>query len=393
MTTTVYNLNSIKQLIDLNGDRINFELQFKIDSTDGSPFDVLIVTQEMLDSGKELIYQKAEGTIGGNIVADQGVYQNYLLLLKSDEPTEVTVYTQIRDLPVSQQPQQPQPQQPQPQQPPQQQFQQQNVSSPINKRKKNKINWSNIILIVVGIILLAIVCWMFYKYFTKEENKNQEILDTDKLTQDISQSLVSTINEKLNNSEDNITKKLSKTVDNINEKIDGKLNNLHKEMNALPNNLSSNFDKLSGNLSELNDNISKLPNKLSDDLSELNDNISKLPDKLSGNLNDKLSGNFEKLHEQLSGNLNDKLSGNFEKLHEQFQGEIEKNNGFISEAIGTTLNKAQLSKTTDLDSIKSQLNDISVKLNNDDIQIKNPLNKSSNKKTLVDQIKNLKIPS
>jgi hypothetical protein len=371
MTTTVYNLNSIKQLIDLNGDRINFELQFKIDSTDGSPFDVLIVTQEMLDSGKELIYQKAEGTIGGNIVADQGVYQNYLLLLKSDEPTEVTVYTQIRDLPVSQQPQQPQQQ---PQQPQQQQFQQQNVSSPINKRKKNKINWSNIILIVVGIILLAIVCWMFYKYFTKEENKKQEILDTDKLTQDISQSLVSTINEKLNNSEDNITKKLSKTVDNINEKIDGKLNNLHKEMNALPNNLSSNFDKLSGNLSELNDNISKLPNKLSDDLSELNDNISKLPDKLSGNLNDKLSGNFE-------------------KLHEQFQGEIEKNNGFISEAIGTTLNKAQLSKTTDLDSIKSQLNDISVKLNNDDIQIKNPLNKSSNKKTLVDQIKNLKIPS
>jgi hypothetical protein len=386
MTTTVYNLNSIKQLIDLNGDRINFELQFKIDSTDGTPFDALIVTQEMLDSGQELIYQKAEGTIGGNIVADQGVYQNYLLLLKSDEPTEVSVYTQIKDLPVSQPQQQIQPQQP---------LQQQNIYSPINKKRKNKINWSNIILIVVGIILLAIVCWMFYKYFTKEENVKQEILDTDKLTHDISQSLVSTIDERLNNSEDNITKKLSKTVDNINEKIDGKLNNLHKEMNELPNNLSGNFDKLSGNINELNNNISKLPGKLSGNLSELNDNISKLPDKLSGNLSE-LNDNISKLPGKLSGNLselNDKLSGNLEKLHEQFQGEIEKNSGLISEAIGTTLNKAQLSKTTDLDSIKSQLNDISVRLSNEDVQVKNPLSKSSNKKSLVDQIKNLKIPS
>lgn len=370
MTTTVYNLNSIKQLIDLNGDRINFELQFKIDSTDGEPFDVLIVTQEMLDSGQELIYQKAEGSIGGNIVADQGLYQNYLLLLKSDVPIEVTVYTQIKDLPMSQPQQQVQSQQ-QVQQQVQQQRPQQH--SPINK-KKNKINWSNIILIVIGIILLVIVCWMFYKYFTKDENKKQEILDTDKLTHDISQSLVSTIDEKLNNSTNSITKTLTKTVDNINEKIDGKLNNLHKDMN----------NKLSSNLNELNENISKLPGQFSGNLNELNENISKLPGQLSGNLSE-LNENISKLPGQ--------LSGNFEKLHEQFQGDIEKNNGLISEAIGNTLNKSQLSKTTDLDTIKSQLNDISVKLNNEDGQIKNPLSKSLNKENLKNTIKNLKISS
>ena len=376
MTTTVYNLNSIKQLIDLNGDRINFELQFKIDSTDGSPFDVLIVTQEMLDSGQELIYQKADGSIGGNIVADQGLYQNYLLLLKSDSPTEVTVYTQIKDLPMSQpQQQEVQQQEVQQQQFQQQQFQQQRPQqhSPINKRK-NKINWSNIILIAIGIILLAIVCWMFYKYFTKDENIKKEILDTDKLTHDISQSLVSTIDEKLNNSANNLTKTLTKTVDNINEKIDGKLNTLQDKFD----------NKLSSNLDELNKNISKLPGKLSGNLNELNENISKLPSQLSGNLSE-LNDNISKLPSQ--------LSDNFSKLHEQFQGDIEKNNGLISEAIGNTLNKAQLSKSTDLDSIKSQLNDISDKLNNEDGQIKNPLSKSLNKENLKNTIKNLKISS
>ena len=376
MTTTVYNLNSIKQLIDLNGDRINFELQFKIDSTDGSPFDVLIVTQEMLDSGQELIYQKADGSIGGNIVADQGLYQNYLLLLKSDSPTEVTVYTQIKDLPMSQpQQQEVQQQEVQQQQFQQQQFQQQRPQqhSPINKRK-NKINWSNIILIAIGIILLAIVCWMFYKYFTKDENIKKEILDTDKLTHDISQSLVSTIDEKLNNSANNLTKTLTKTVDNINEKIDGKLNTLQDKFD----------NKLSSNLDELNKNISKLPGKLSGNLNELNENISKLPSQLSCNLSE-LNDNISKLPSQ--------LSDNFSKLHEQFQGDIEKNNGLISEAIGNTLNKAQLSKSTDLDSIKSQLNDISVKLNNEDGQIKNPLSKSLNKENLKNTIKNLKISS
>jgi hypothetical protein len=82
-TTTTYNLTSIKQLIDLNGDKVNFEVQFKIDAKNGETFDALVVTQEMIDSGSELNYQKAEGSIGGNIVSDNGQYQNYLLLLKA----------------------------------------------------------------------------------------------------------------------------------------------------------------------------------------------------------------------------------------------------------------------------------------------------------------------
>ena len=80
--TNTYNLTSIKQLIDLNGDKVNFELQFKIDAKNGETFDALVVTQEIIDSGAELTYQKAEGSIGGNIVSDKGQYQNYRFCIR-----------------------------------------------------------------------------------------------------------------------------------------------------------------------------------------------------------------------------------------------------------------------------------------------------------------------
>ena len=76
---TIYKLNNIKQLIDLNKDKKNFELDFQVESSDGKHFDALVVTQEMLDSETPLEYQKAEGFISGKIVADKDIYQNYLL--------------------------------------------------------------------------------------------------------------------------------------------------------------------------------------------------------------------------------------------------------------------------------------------------------------------------
>ena len=33
----------------------------------------------MIDSGGDLNYQKAEGSIGGNIISDKGQYQNYVV--------------------------------------------------------------------------------------------------------------------------------------------------------------------------------------------------------------------------------------------------------------------------------------------------------------------------
>ena len=95
---TIYKLSNIKQLIDLNKDKKNFELDFQVESSDGKHFDALIVTQEMLDSENPLEYQKAQGFISGKIVADKDVYQNFFLLLKSNEPVECKVMINIKDI-------------------------------------------------------------------------------------------------------------------------------------------------------------------------------------------------------------------------------------------------------------------------------------------------------
>ena len=108
MTTKMSNIKNIKltpikQLIDLNGEKVNFDLNFNVTSANKVPFDALVVTQKMLDSEEKLEYKKVlEGTINGNIVSDKGVYDNYLLLLKSDTPVDCQVTIDIKDIPINQ---------------------------------------------------------------------------------------------------------------------------------------------------------------------------------------------------------------------------------------------------------------------------------------------------
>ena len=100
--TTVKNikLNSIKQLIDLNGDKVNFDLNVKVSSENKAPFDALVVTQKILDSEQELVYKKVEdGTMSINISNDKGIYENYLLLLKSETPVNCEIQLDIKDIP------------------------------------------------------------------------------------------------------------------------------------------------------------------------------------------------------------------------------------------------------------------------------------------------------
>jgi hypothetical protein len=97
--TENYKLGKIKQLIDLNGDITNFDLTFNVTSNDGSEFEAIVVDQVTLDNNPNIEYKKAPGTISGNIVADKNVYQNYFLLLKSDNPCDCTVNTELKSIP------------------------------------------------------------------------------------------------------------------------------------------------------------------------------------------------------------------------------------------------------------------------------------------------------
>ena len=364
----------MKQLIDLNGDKVNFELQFKIDSTDGSEFDALVVTQEMLDSGAEINYQKANGTISGTIISDKGEYQSYLLMLKSDKPTEVVVTSTMRDIPFNppqqpqpqQQPQpyQPQPYQPQPYQPQPNQPQpyQPQPYQPQRSKKKSKINLVNILLIVIGVVMLGFVGWMFYKYFTKDKQKTIEPqsltvvssppleIDTDSIAKKVSNSLESIVDTKFNSTADNITKNVT---NELNQKIDGRMNSLsdgiqstiHREMSIL-------------------DNSSKITNSIND--------------------------GFTSLHKSLEG-IDKKSEDIVSNITSSTNTFLDASKTLVSEAVTKTLdsNKAPV---VDLGSIETQLKDIKSSL--DSSQIKNPLKQrggGDKKDGLLKSIESLKI--
>jgi hypothetical protein len=94
-----HNLGKIKKLIDLNGDSINFDLSFTVTCKDDTPFNALVVDQSTLDNGQELVYKEVKKTISGNILADKNVYQNYFLILKSDNPCDIELEIVKKDLP------------------------------------------------------------------------------------------------------------------------------------------------------------------------------------------------------------------------------------------------------------------------------------------------------
>ena len=81
-TENVYSIGKIKQLIDLNGDSVNFQVDFNVESQSGEPFDILVVDQTTLDNNPKIEYKTAnEGKISGSITNDKNVYQNYFLIL------------------------------------------------------------------------------------------------------------------------------------------------------------------------------------------------------------------------------------------------------------------------------------------------------------------------
>ena len=129
-TNKTVNATSRQQLVDLNGETTNFDLTFTAKSTTGSEFDVLVVDQATLDSNPTLDFKRTNGgTISGNIVSDKDTYQNYFLCIKAENPTEVNITINKREIPPNQTHQQQPGQQMHPQRQPNQQMQQPNQPS------------------------------------------------------------------------------------------------------------------------------------------------------------------------------------------------------------------------------------------------------------------------
>lgn len=99
-TKNTYLLNKIKQLVELNGESVNYKLNFRVTSKNKQPFEALVVSQADLDKSATLEYQKVtDGEIGADINNNNNIYQSYFLILKADQPCEVDVEITKEELP------------------------------------------------------------------------------------------------------------------------------------------------------------------------------------------------------------------------------------------------------------------------------------------------------
>jgi hypothetical protein len=89
------------QLIDLNKEKVNFELKFNIESETGGDFHVIIMTQAEVDNYDNLDdidMRLAPGKISGSISSKENKYDNYVLILKSETNMFVNVMIDLEDV-------------------------------------------------------------------------------------------------------------------------------------------------------------------------------------------------------------------------------------------------------------------------------------------------------
>ena len=153
-TKKKYTLGKINQLIDLNGDSVNFDITFTVTCDDDTPFNVLVVDQRTLDNTPDLEYKETKKVISGNIIADKNMYQNYFLILKSEKTCSVDVEIVKKELPRT----------PEPTIPVVPQVKSIPSSRQILKNDdKTAFNWKKMALIGIVVIAGLFLLWYLYK--------------------------------------------------------------------------------------------------------------------------------------------------------------------------------------------------------------------------------------
>lgn len=230
MSSKKYNISNIKQLIDLNGPLVNFLLDFKVTSVSNETFDAVVMTQEMLDTSSTIEYQKAEGQISGQIKNDNGVYNNYFLILKSEKPMEVEVFSDLTEIPeVNPLPEQ-------------QQEQEQLLEKKKRIKEPNEMSFTNKLLIFVGVFLLLCAGYGLYLYFKKPmESLQPPSLDIKGVTDGLNSlgikldEVTSGVNSNLSKIEHNISENLQEIKGKIPDNIlsSNELNDFRNSLNDM----------------------------------------------------------------------------------------------------------------------------------------------------------------
>ena len=140
-------IHDTQQLVDINGDAVNFNAECKVTSDSDQEFEMVITNQEFLDSGNELQFHKAKKEISGNFTSDKNIYQNHYMVLKSTSPMNVRVEVNIEPLPMK------------------------NLN-PVIESPKYNINWKYILIGISIVIVGASIYYYIYYYNTKKSKYN-----------------------------------------------------------------------------------------------------------------------------------------------------------------------------------------------------------------------------
>jgi len=157
--TKTYDINSIQQLIDLNQDSKNFKLTFKCKAhAPSDEYSILVLNQSQLDTqdANQLPFKVVKGQITGDITADNDIYQNYFMVIKSDRKCKVDVTINKTEIEPKKPPIPP------------------TYSPPPPKKKKKKKSFlqsSLFLWLVVGTIAFVLLYFIFFTK-TKELDKS-----------------------------------------------------------------------------------------------------------------------------------------------------------------------------------------------------------------------------
>ncbi len=164
-----YSITKTNKLIDLNGDKTNFVCSFDCRSENGQDFYVAVADQTTLDNEEDAIqYRKStNGVISNTFTSDNNIYQNHFLVLKSDEPCDVIVTINLKELPKKL----PTEEQIRKLEMIKQQVDEEFTGSDTQPTEK-KYNWTRIFLVCLVVIGLLSVIYYFY-------SKRQETVEND----------------------------------------------------------------------------------------------------------------------------------------------------------------------------------------------------------------------
>lgn len=100
--TTTLELSPRHQLVDLNKKLVNFKLDFNVVSLNDKEFEAVVMNQSDInkyDNLDTIEMKTAPKKISGNIIADNNTYENYFLILRSNNPQNVEIKTIVEEIP------------------------------------------------------------------------------------------------------------------------------------------------------------------------------------------------------------------------------------------------------------------------------------------------------